>query len=161
MHDTAVTVSTTVQPLLAGLALGTQFSPFASLVGAPIAAALCGFPRAGRDRVAFAGLAVVLAWLAGDGLQLVTRAGGIARGGPGLLHASDPAFSSWLLLGAWALAGLLAGYALPAWAGAFVGRRVVRGTGWASAAVIALAAAGGVQALLGPFEALARAFDIT
>ena len=39
---------------------------------------------------------------------------------------------------AWGATALLVGYALPAWAGAQVGRRVVHGTGWIAAGAVAL-----------------------
>jgi hypothetical protein len=41
-------------------------------------------------------------------------------------------------LAAWAFTGLAFGYLLPAFAGAYVGRLVHRGTGWLAAGAVAL-----------------------
>jgi len=125
----------------AGLLLGVQFNPVASVVGAAVAA---GLFAAGRTRAAAVALAG--AWLLGDGLRLFSRATD-AIAGPGLVAGGEAA--QWVVLVLWALGGLALGYALPAWAGAFVGRRVTHGTGWLAAGAVAATASGALSMLAG------------
>lgn len=138
--------------LLAGLALGVAFDPVASLVGASLAAAVFGTPRRGREHHAWAVAVVALAWLVGDGFRVMGRLRDILDG-QGLLLVHAPAWASFTALAAWALAGVAVGYALPAATGAYVGRRVVRGTGWLSAIAIAAASSAGLAALAAPASA--------
>ena len=107
--------------VLRGVALGLQFNPYVAGLSAIIAAALCGYPRAPRSRVAWSALVVLAGWTVGDGIAV-----------------AGAAASSVLYPIAWGGTALLIGYALPAWTGAQVGRRVVHGTGWLAAAAVAL-----------------------
>lgn len=147
MYEPAILIGATVGSVGRGFVLGASIHPLPSLLGAALAAGLCGYPKAGRDRIALGAAALLVAWGIGEGFALLSRSPLMQGGGT---------WTSWVLLGSSVLTGLGAGYALPAWAGAFVGRRVVKGTGWASAIVIALLAAGGMQALLGSVGGLAR-----
>lgn len=146
MYEPALLIGATVGSVVRGFVLGASIHPVPSLLGAAAAAGLCGHPRAGKERIALGALALLVAWVVGEGFALLAGSPLVTGGGT---------WTSWVLLGSSMLTGLGAGYALPAWAGAFVGRRVVKGTGWASAIVIALLAAGGMQALLGSIGGLA------
>ncbi len=110
-----------------GLALGLQFNPIAAAVGAMAAAALAGYSKAPRARRLWALLVLVVAWAIGDGIRVV----GAVTAEPRF----QPAYVAVLV---WSLIGFGLGYALPALAGMFVGRRVTRGTGWLSAGAVAL-----------------------
>ncbi len=122
-----------------GLALGLAFNPIASAVGVALAA---GLATAGRMLAAVVVLAG--AWLLGDGAYLLSSAAdGLA--GSGLVSGAESA--QWVALGFWALAGIAIGYALPTWAGTFVGTRVTHGTGWLSAGVVAATASGALSML--------------
>lgn len=118
----------------AGLMLGIQFNPVASVAGAALAAGL-----AAARRMWAAVFALCAAWILGDGSRLfVSASGALAEGG---------ADGQWVFLALWALTGLALGYALPAWAGAYVGRRVTHGTGWLAAAAVAASASGALGML--------------
>jgi hypothetical protein len=126
--------------IAAGAALGLRFAPLYAAVTAAFAAALAGYRRAPRSRLWWAAAVVIAGWVAGDGIRI---AGSSA-------HVST--------LVAWAVAGLALGYALPALAGAYVGRQVHKGTGYLSAAVVALLFVSALSALAGPIaDALMRA----
>jgi len=118
--------------LALGVALGLQFNPLTATVGAVAAAALYGYPRAPEARRPIAVAVLALAWLAGDGVRI----------GASLATAPIGSWADLATLAARVLAGGAVGYALPAAAGAIVGRRVTRGTGWLSAATVALMVAG-------------------
>jgi len=115
-----------------GVGLGLQFNPVTSLVGSLVAAVVFGTPRASAARRPLAVAVLAVAWLAGDGVAI------------GRSIAADPpkAPTDWTAVVLWALVGALVGYVVPAAAGALVGRRVTRGTGWLSAGAVALAVAG-------------------
>jgi hypothetical protein len=117
-----------------GVALGLQFNPLTSLVGATIAAALYGFPAATQARRALAVAVLAGAWLVGEGAGIGRR----------LAESPPRTPAEWLPIAAWALVGLAVGYAAPAAAGALAGRRVIRGTGWLSAGAVAFAVAGAI-----------------
>ena len=125
----------------AGLLLGIQFNPVASVVGAAIAAGL-----ATTERVAAAAGVLFGAWLLGDGARVLAR-GTDAIAGPGLVSGGEAA--QWAVLALWALAGFAIGYLLPAWAGWFVGSRVTHGTGWLAAGAVAATASGALSMLSG------------
>ena len=110
-----------------GLALGLQFNPIAAIIGAVVAAALAGYPGAPRVRVAWAWLVLAAAWAIGDGIRVV-----------GAVTAEPRYRPVYLAVVMWSLVGFALGYALPALSGMFVGRRVTHGTGWLSAAAVAL-----------------------
>jgi hypothetical protein len=78
---------------------------------------------------------VLLGWAVGDGVRLAG-----ANAAPGYLAA-------------WAVTGLAFGYALPAVAGAYVGRQVHRGTGWPAAGAVALMLVPALSALGGALSA--------
>jgi hypothetical protein len=110
-----------------GLTLGLQFNPIAATVGAVVAAALAGWPKAPRVRIVWAWLTLAVAWAVGDGIRIAGSA------------VSDPRYgSAYVAVAMWSLVGFALGYALPALTGMFVGRRVTHGTGWLSAAAVAL-----------------------
>jgi hypothetical protein len=79
---------------------------------------------------------VLVGWALGDGIRIA--------GSPGTT----------LELAAWAVTGLAVGYALPAYAGAYVGRQVHKGTGYLSAGVVAIMLVSAFSALAGPVGAL-------
>jgi hypothetical protein len=106
--------------VIAGVATGLQFNPLSATAAAAIAGALFGYRRAPRSRVWWSAAVLLLGWASGDGIRLA---------------GADPA-PAYLL--AWGLTGLAFGYALPALAGAYIGRLVHRGTGWLAAGAVAL-----------------------
>ncbi len=123
--------------LALGVGLGLQFNPVTSLAGSLIAAVIFGTPKAPAARRPLAVAVLALAWLAGDGVAI------------GRSVAVDPpkAPFDWTAIALWALVGALVGYVVPAAAGALVGRRVTRGTGWLSAGAVALAVSGALITL--------------
>jgi hypothetical protein len=149
-----VTAATVASAGVTGMALGIAFNPIASLIGAPVAAGLTGYPRAPRSRLAWAGAFLLLAWMLGDGFRVMARVrDAVDIGVP--VHSG--AMVPYTMLGVWAIAGLLLGYVLPAVLGAYVGRCVVRGTGWLSAIAVAAMFSGVLAALGAPVSAaLAR-----
>jgi hypothetical protein len=125
--------------IAAGAALGLQFHLVFAAVTAAGAAAIAGYRRAPRSRSWLAAGVVLTGWAAGDGVRIAGSSAGIA------------------VLVPWALAALAIGYALPAAAGAYVGRQVHRGTGYLSAAVVALMFVSTLSAVAGPIaDALMR-----
>lgn len=125
--------------IAAGAALGLQFHPLFAAATAALAAALAGFPKARRSRTWWAAGVVLAGWVAGDGIRI----------------AGSSAAASSLLV--WAFASLVVGYALPAIAGAYVGRQVHRGTGYLSAAIVAVMFVSAFAALAHPIaDALMR-----
>lgn len=125
----------------AGLLLGIQFNPLFSVVGAAIAASLFAVFRTRLGMLVLAG-----AWVLGDGVLVLSRGTG-AFAGPGLVSGGPDA--QWATLALWVAAGLAVGYVLPAWAGAFVGRRVTHGTGWLAAGAVAVTASAALSMLAG------------
>ncbi|MDH4140711.1 MAG: hypothetical protein OEV43_09100 [Coriobacteriia bacterium] len=130
--------------LQAGFALALSYSPVVAPVVAVGAAALAGHPKASHSRVAWAFALVLGGWLVGDGLRALGRARDLADGVGWLLGPPTPMWAEWTAIAAWALGALALGYALPAWAGAFVGRRVTRGTGWMAAIAVCMTASAAV-----------------
>ena len=129
----------------AGLLLGIAFSPVIALAGAALAAALY---TAGRTWAA--ALVLLGAWALGDGVALLSQ-GTDALAGSSLVSGGLTA--QWVVLVFWAVVGLGVGYALPAWAGAFVGTRVTHGTGWLAAGMVAVTASVALAMLGGGFSA--------
>lgn len=121
--------------LALGIALGLQFNPLAATIGAVVAAVLYGFPKAPESRRPIAVAVLALAWLVGDGVRI----------GASLASSPPKGWPDWVALAARALTSALVGYLLPAAAGAIVGRRVTRGTGWLSAGAVALTVAGALS----------------
>jgi hypothetical protein len=78
-------------------------------------------------RLVWAWVTLVAAWAIGDGIRIAGSA------------VSDPRYgSAYVAVALWAVVSFAVGYALPALAGMFVGRRVTHGTGWLSAGTVAL-----------------------
>jgi hypothetical protein len=134
-----------------GLLFSLQYNPLWAALGAALAAALVGFPKAKRDRRQWAALVLLAAWLVGDGLRILARARDYFDSSASYSAYGMPVWQGWVTLGAWALGSLALGYAAPAIVGAMVGKRVTHGTGWLAAAAIAsaltLAVSAGVGAL--------------
>ena len=128
--------SQALQALTLGLSLGSAFNTVVAVGGAALAAALCGYPKAPRYRTVWAVSALLLAWLIGDGFRVMARGMDLSDGTGRLLGSGAPVWMEWQLIVVWGLVTLGIGYALPAWMGAYVGRRVVHGTGWLSAIVV-------------------------
>jgi uncharacterized membrane protein len=98
--------------------------------------------RGGILRWSTACAAMAATWYLGGGSRLIDRVGGAiesARGGSPLALAG---------LVVAAVMGLTLASGIAAWAGAFVGRRVTFGTGWASAGVVAATVSVALLALL-------------
>ncbi|MBN1192826.1 MAG: hypothetical protein JXA36_03935 [Coriobacteriia bacterium] len=137
---------TALGAVLEGLALAVQYNPLAAAVTAALAAGLSGHPRARSENRQWAVLVLVGGWLVGDGLRVLGRArdiyDGIGAAGAG--HVAN-----WTVPAVWAAGSLVIGYALPALAGAAVGRRVTHGTGWLAAAGVASALTLAVSAAIG------------
>ncbi|MBE0476983.1 MAG: hypothetical protein IBX62_07805 [Coriobacteriia bacterium] len=129
------------EALAAGVALALRYNPLLSFIGPPVAAALAVRSPRRHSFLGVPGLALMAAWVIGDGVRVAGQARALGEGGGSVAGA--------LAVAVWALGGFAAGYALPAWAGAFVGRRVTHGTGWLSAVSISLVAAGAVAAVAG------------
>lgn len=109
-----------VDPVLTGVATGLQFNPMSAGIAAVLAAALVGYRGATRAREWISVLVLLLGWAAGDGVRVVAA-------------SAAPVY-----LALWAVSGFAVGYVTPVLFGAYVGRRVVRGTGWLSAGAVAL-----------------------
>lgn len=136
----------------AGLALALGYNPIASAVSSAVAAAYLS--RGARpSRVALAAGVLAAAWLAADGLRVLASARDAYDGVRPLLATAEPAWAAWTVIAVWAAGGLAAGYALPAWAGTYAGRRTVFGIEWLVAASVAVTVALALSALAG---ALAR-----
>ncbi len=141
MLDAATTAVT------AGFELAIRFNPVFAVVGATAAAALAGRRNAPHEHRFWAGSLLVGAWLVGDGMRIIARArdlyDGVTRLDPTL-----PVWGDWTTLALWAVLGITIGYGIPAWAGAFAGRRVTHGTGWLTAGTIAVATALAISTLV-------------
>ena len=136
-----VTFSQLAEAIGGGLALAAAFNPIIALIGAAAAAAIVSVGRGYRRT--FAAVSTLLAfWLVGDGLRVLARGRDLADGLGGSVG-----WPAWLSVALWGAGGLLLGYALPAWAGAFVGRRVVIGTGWLTAITVSVGVSLAVAAL--------------
>lgn len=130
----------------AGLALAAAYNPVFAGAFAAASAALCA--RRGRPgRTSFGIALLALGWVAGDGTRVIAAARDLVDGAGALLPAATP-LVNWIAIATWALVGAGAAYALPAWAGAFVGRRVTIGTGWLAAIVVSATVSGLVATLV-------------
>lgn len=127
-------MSDVVAGLMAGLRLAAEYNPVFAGIFAAVAAALCA--RQGRPgRMAFGVALLVVGWLVGDGLQVISLARDLL-GGAGALLPDLSLLANWAALAVWAVAGAGIAYAAPAWAGAYVGWHVTFGTGWLAAAAV-------------------------
>lgn len=115
--------------------MGLQFNPIAAASSSALAAAISGYKRAPRGTAWWSAAIVLSGWAVGDGIRLA-GAGQVPE-----------------YLAAWAVVGLLLGYALPTLAGAYVGRRVHLGTGWLAAGAVALMLSPALSVLGGALSA--------
>lgn len=132
-----------------GLLFAVQYNPLFAALAAALAAALMGYPKAPRARREWAGMALLVGWLVGDGLRILARARDYFDGVAAFRAAGMPLWPGWTTLGLWALGSLAFGYVVPALVGAAVGKRVTHGTGWLAAAAIASALTLAVSAGVG------------
>jgi hypothetical protein len=122
-----------------GALLGLAFNPLTALIGATLAGAL-----GARSRIGWALVVVLAAWVLGDGVRVIAAiAATVEAAGEGVIAAEVAP------LVAWGLVSLGAGYALPAWAGAFAGSRVTHGTGWLAGGAIGAAVCAAIATLGG------------
>ena len=128
-----------LEALRSGWQLGISFTPLTSLVGSVVAAVLLA-RRPGPLRWTLALAVLGGSWLLGDGFAVLAHARRLLASG------AEPDPAQWLALLLWLALGFGLGYVLPAWAGAFVGRRVTWGTGWIAAGVVAASVSGLVTA---------------
>jgi len=117
--------------LVLGLESGLRFHWIPAAVTAAAAAAVTGYRRAPRSRDWWAAGILFAGWAIGEGLTAVQW----VAGNPTMFKETPEAY--WLLV-TWIPVGLALGYVLPTFAGAYVGRLVHKGTGYLSAAVVAL-----------------------
>ena len=129
--------------LLAGLRLGLQPNPLLGVGGATLAAVLAGHKRASRTQTRLAAAALLVAWLAGDGITIVSRARDAALG----VGAFAGGWPGWAAIAVWAVLSFAVGYLAPALVGVAVGRRVTHGTGWLAAGVVAASVSGTLSVL--------------
>lgn len=115
--------------IVAGLAAGLQFNPLVAAGASAVAAALSGYPRAPRSHLWWSAAVLLAGWVIGDGISIA----GSSTGGQ---HAV-----------LWALVGLGVGYVAPTVLASYVGRQVHKGTGYLSAAAVALMLAPALAAL--------------
>jgi uncharacterized membrane protein len=137
-----------ITALGAGLLLAASYNPLAAVIGAAIGAGLAGAREPGRQHMVWAVAVLGLAWLVGDGAHVIARARDVYDDVAVLLGPPATLWENYVALALWAVGGLALGYVLPAWTGAFVGRRVTHGTGWVSAVSIAVAASLALAALV-------------
>jgi len=136
-----LTAASVAGSILDGIAAGLRFHPVFAALAAAIAAGLAGYRKAPRSRTWWAAGVVLAGWAVGDGIRVL----GATAAMPYLV--------------AWALTGLVVGYALPALAGAYIGRQVHKGTGFMSAIAIALMVVAALASLGEPVaSALIKAF---
>jgi hypothetical protein len=112
--------------ITAGLQLAFAYDPIIALSAAALAAALLA-RSPGVLRILVAAAIVAGGWWLGGGSADAESLLALYRSDlPILIAASFGVVGS-----------ILFGYAVPVWAGVFVGRRVTWGTGWLSAAAVA------------------------
>ena len=141
-----ITVSQGPAELFAsGTAFGLTFHPVWAVAGTVFAALVLWFARRSRWGVTAALSVTVLAWVFGNAADVVRTTGS------GLVQAGalpEGAIPDSVFLGSfavlWVIVGLAVGHAAPLALGNAVGTRVIRGTGWLSAAAVG---AGGAWAL--------------
>lgn len=133
-----------IEAVQAGFALALSFNPVFGLLGAAAAAAVLSVGSGARRR--FAGVSLLIGfWLVGDGLRVIARARDLADG-VGILPVG---WLGWVTLAIWAVGGFAVGYALPAWAGTFAGKRVILGTGWLTGVVVSVTISFAIAGILG------------
>jgi len=129
-----------------GFPLAAAYNPVLGALTAAVTAAL--WARPGIRRMVTAGYFVlVTGWLLGDGMRVIAAARVVADQRGGLLPEAGLATNA-LALAVWGLGSLALGYALPAWAGAFVGQRVTWGTGWIAAIAVSLSTSVAIYAIV-------------
>ena len=129
-----------IAAVLFGLSLGVQYNPLFAVFGAAIAAGIAGRPRSDTRDVVYAAVVIFIAWLLGDGLRIMGRTQDAFFDAPTSVNVIvDSPANTAIALVLWALVSLGLGYVAPAWAGAFAGSRVTRGTGWLTAIAVSVA----------------------
>jgi len=132
--------------LQAGFLLAAAYNPVFAGVFSAVCAMLCA--RRGKPGRTALGIGIlVCGWLLGDGMRAIASARDVADGAGFLLPASSAALN-WVAIATWAVLGAGVAYAFPAWAGAFVGRRVTFGTGWLAAGVVSVTCSGLIAMLV-------------
>jgi hypothetical protein len=139
-------VSQTLGALQAGGLLAAAYNPVFAGVFSAICAVLCSRPGK-RGRMLLGVSVLVAGWLLGDGMRAVASARDLADSTGALLPDYSTALN-WVSIAMWAVLGFGVAYAFPAWAGAFVGRRVTFGTGWLAAVVVSATCSGLVAMLV-------------
>lgn len=133
-----------IEAVQAGFALALSFNPVFGLLGGAAAAAVLSVGSGARRR--FAGVSILVGfWLVGDGLRVIARARDLADG-VGVLPIG---WLGWTMLAIWAVGGFAVGYALPAWAGTFAGKRVILGTGWLTGVVVSVTVSIAIASIVG------------
>lgn len=123
-----------------GLSLGIQYNPLFAIFGATIAAAIAGVPHRDARRITYAGTVLFIAWLLGDGLRIMGRTQDAFFDAPTSVNVIvESPMTAAIVLAMWALLSFGIGYVVPAWAGAFAGSHVTRGTGWLTAIAVSVA----------------------
>jgi len=139
-------VTQLIEAIRAGLVLAGAYNVVFATVFAALAAALCA--RVERPARTASGIFVLLGgWLLGDGMRVIASARDLSDGAGALLPAA-PQWANLVALSVWALVSFGLGYALPAWVGAFVGRRVTWGTGWIAAIAVSASCSAAVHAIV-------------
>jgi len=139
-------VSDPIGAVLIGASLAAAYNPVLGALTAALTAALWAKP--GIRRRETAGYVVLAAgWLLGDGMRVIAAARDLSEHADSLLPEASRATSAMALV-VWGLGGLALGYALPAWAGAFVGQRVTWGTGWIAAIAVSLSVSAAIYAIV-------------
>lgn len=132
--------------LEAGAVLAAAYNPVFAGVFSAVCAVLCA--RRGRPGRTALGIGILVAgWLLGDGMRSIASARDLADGAGALLPSAAVGLNG-AAIGLWAVLGFCVGYVFPAWAGAFVGRRVTFGTGWLAAGVVSVTCSGLVAMLV-------------
>lgn len=136
------------EALAYGARLALTYNPVLAVLGAALAAALLAPRAVSIDRRVWGFSALIIAWLIGDGMRIIARARDVFDNYAHLISPNETAASAYAALALWGLLGLALGYTFPAWAGAFVGRRVTHGTGWLAAASVAVGVSLAVSTLV-------------
>jgi len=138
-------VSHALEALRAGLILAGAYNAVFATAFAAVAAGLCA--RADRPGRTTAGVFVLLGgWLLGDGMRVIASVRDLVDGA-GALLPSAPQWANVTALVVWGVGSFAIGYAFPAWAGAFVGRRVTWGTGWIAAVAVSVSVSVALQGI--------------
>jgi hypothetical protein len=127
------------------VAFGLSFNPLTAVLAASIAAFDAGTKKASATTMMRSAVILVTGWLVGDGFRVMAWV-------RDMLDADSGGKPLVIVLVAltWAIVGFTVGYAAPAAAGVFVGRRVTFGTGRLAAASVALGTTLALTVVLAP-----------